>query len=61
MKKILSIIFTFILLLHTGAVAVAGGDVIVEAQTGGTVSVIENSDTSVTVSALPSPGYKFSY
>ncbi len=61
MKKILSIIFAFILLLHTGAVAVAGGDVIVEAQTGGTVSVIENSDTSVTVSALPSPGYKFSY
>lgn len=61
MKKILSIVFTLILLLQTGAAAFAGGNVMVEAQTGGSISLIEETDTYKIVEAVPAPGYKFSY
>ena len=57
MKKILSIVFTLILLLQTGAAAFAGGNVMVEAQTGGSISLIEETDTYKIVEAVPAPGY----
>lgn len=61
MKKLFSILFAILLIVQIGVIAFANVDFIVTAQTGGSVTLVDDQPTYKTVTAVPDQGYEFAY